>query len=76
MEQDVIDDVIIKVEERFPVLTVKKGNVHTLLGMKIMYLNNSRIVIIHNRVSTRVQGECFPVGDVTGGKVSVHSGKN
>ena len=41
----VIDDIIKKVEERFPVLTVTKGIVRTFLGMKIRYLNNTRISI-------------------------------
>ena len=45
VEQEVIDDVIRKVEESFPVLTVTKGNVHTLLGVKIRYLDNRRIAI-------------------------------
>ena len=43
MEQDVIDDVIIKLEEMLLVLTVTKGNVHNLLGMKIWYLKNRSI---------------------------------
>ena len=43
MEHDVIDDVIIKVKERFPLLTVTKGNVHTFLGTKISYIKNRRI---------------------------------
>ena len=45
VEQDVIDDVINKVEEGFPVSTVTKGNVHTFIGIKISYLNNRRIEI-------------------------------
>ena len=48
VEQDVIDDVINKVEEGFPVSTVTKGNVHTFLGMKIRYLKNRRIAINMN----------------------------
>ena len=45
VEQDVIDDVISKVEERFLVLKVTKCNVHTFIGMKIRYLKNRRISI-------------------------------
>ena len=45
VEQDTIDNVIIKAEESFLGLTVKKGNVHTLLGIKIRQLKNRRIAI-------------------------------
>ena len=45
LEQDVIDDIINKLEERFPVLTVTKDNMHTFLGIKIRYLKNRRIEI-------------------------------
>ena len=45
MEQDVIDDVISKVRESFPGLTVTKGNVHTFLLNKTIYLNNWKITI-------------------------------
>ena len=48
VEQDVIDDVIIKAEERFTGLTVKKGNINTFLGKKKSYLNNRRITINMN----------------------------
>ena len=45
VEQDIIDDVISKVEDRFPVITLAKGNVNTFLGIKISYLKNRRIAI-------------------------------
>ena len=45
VEHEVIDYFISKVEESFLVLTVKKGNVHTFLGIKIMHLKNRRIAI-------------------------------
>ena len=45
VEQNDIDDVISKVEDRFPVITVAKGNVNTFLGIKISYLKNRRIAI-------------------------------
>ena len=45
VEQEVIDDIIRKVEERFPVSTVTEGNVHTFLGIKIRHLKNRKIAI-------------------------------
>ena len=45
MEQEVINDIINKVEVIFSVLTVKKGNAHQFLGMKIRYLMNKRVSI-------------------------------
>ena len=45
VEHDVIDYSIIKVEERFPGLTVTKCNLHTFLGIKIRYLKSRRIAI-------------------------------
>ena len=35
VDQDVVNDVIIKVEGKFTGLVVMKGNMHTLLGIKI-----------------------------------------
>ena len=43
VEQDVIYDVINKVEEKFPVLTVTNGNIHTFLGIKIRYLKDGMV---------------------------------
>ena len=43
VKQDVIDDVIRKVEERLLGLAFTKGNMHTFLGMKIRYPENRRI---------------------------------
>ena len=45
VEQEVIDDIIIKVEESITGLTVTQGNVHAFLGMKIRYLKNRRTEI-------------------------------
>ena len=44
-EQDDIDNIISKVEEVLPVLTVTKGNMNTFLGMKIRNLKNRRTAI-------------------------------
>lgn len=41
-QQSVVDDVIAKIEERFPGLTVSRGDEHTFLGMKIRYLRDKR----------------------------------
>ena len=48
VEQDVIHDVIKKLEGVFTGLTVTKGNVHTLLGIKIRHLHNKRVAINTN----------------------------
>ena len=58
MEQDVIDKVIRKVEEMFPVLTFKKGNVHTFLGMDKRYLKNREIEINTKEYITEAVQEC------------------
>ena len=56
VKQDLIGDFINKVEGRFPVLTVMKGNAHTLLGINIRYLNNKRVAInIKEYISEAVQ---------------------
>ena len=56
VEQDVIYDVINKVEERFQGLTVTKGNMHTFFVMKVRYLNNRRVAInIKEYISEAVQ---------------------
>ena len=43
VEQEVIDDVINKVEGRFTVLTVTEVNTYTFLLIKTRYLNNSMV---------------------------------
>ena len=45
VEQDVIDDIIRNVEQRFMGLTVTKGNLNNFLGIKIRHLKNRMIVI-------------------------------
>ena len=45
MEQQVLDDIIRKVEERFPGLTVEKGDTHKFLGIKVRYMKDQTVAI-------------------------------
>lgn len=45
VEQKVVDDVISKIEERFPGLTVTKGDIQTFIGIKMRFLKNKKVAI-------------------------------
>ena len=45
VEQEVVDEIVGKIEERFPGLTVEKGNAHSFLGIKIKYMDNGKVDI-------------------------------
>ena len=45
VEQQVLDDIIGKIEERFPGLTIEKGDTHTFLGIKVKYMKDQKVSI-------------------------------
>ena len=45
MEQHVLDDIIGRIEEQFPGLTVEKGDTHTFLGIKVRYMKDQKVAI-------------------------------
>ena len=45
VEQTVVDEVIDKIEKRFPGLTVTKGNEKTFIGIKMRFLRDKKVAI-------------------------------